>query len=59
MKELFPEVTLGLGGLEERVRASIGKPRLRQVGIVRRNHQLLDAPDLLSMNWRNWVGLSP
>jgi hypothetical protein len=46
VKELFPEVALGLGYLEARVRASIGKPRLRQVGIVRWHHQLFDATDL-------------
>ena len=47
VKQQFPEVTLRLGGLEERVRASIGQPRLRKVGIVRRHHQFLDATDLL------------
>ena len=47
VKQLLPEVPLGLGDLEERVRAAIGQPRLRQVGIVRRHHQLLDAADLL------------
>ena len=47
MKQLFPEVALRLGDLEARVRAAIGEPRLRQVGIVRRHHQFLDATDLL------------
>ena len=35
VKELFPEVPLGLGNLESRVRGSIGKPRLRKVSVVR------------------------
>ena len=47
MKELLPEVTLRLGDLEERVKASIGQPWLRKVRIVRWHHQLLDATDLL------------
>ena len=47
VKQHFPEVPLRLGRLEERVRASIGKPWLRKVRIVRRHHQLLDATDLL------------
>jgi hypothetical protein len=47
VEELFSEVTLGLGCLEERVRAPIGQPRLRKVCIVRWYHQLLDATDLI------------
>jgi hypothetical protein len=47
MKELFSEIALRFGDSEARVRASVGKPRLRQVGIAQRHHQLLDAPDLL------------
>ena len=47
VKQLFAEVALRLGDLEERIRAAIGEPRLRQVGIVCGHHQLLDAADLL------------
>ena len=47
VKELLPEVALRLSRLEERVRASIGQPWLRKIGIVRRNHQLLDSAHLL------------
>ena len=46
-EEHFPEIALGLGGLEARVRASIGKPRLRKVGVVRRHLQFLDSTGLL------------
>jgi hypothetical protein len=46
VKELLSEVTLRLGCLEERVRASIGEPWLRKVSIVRWHRQLLDATDL-------------
>ena len=46
VEEQLAQVPLGLGGLEGRVHPSIGKPRLRKVGIVRRNHQLLDSTDL-------------
>jgi hypothetical protein len=47
VKELFPQVTLRLGGLETRVRTSIRQPWLWKIGIVRGNHQLLDAANLL------------
>jgi hypothetical protein len=47
VKKLFPEVTLGFGCLEERVWASIGKPWLRKVSIVRCHHQRLNVTDLL------------
>jgi hypothetical protein len=47
VKELFAEVPLGLGYLEERVGPSIGEPGLRKLGIMRWNHQLPDATDLL------------
>jgi hypothetical protein len=46
-EEHFPETALSLGCLEARVWASIGKPRLRKVGILRWHHQLLDSTDLL------------
>ena len=47
MKQQFPEVTLGFGCLVLGVRAPIGKQWLRKLGIVRRDHHLLDATDLL------------
>src|SRR5919199_6438574 len=47
VKELFAEVPLRLGRFEKRVRASVRKARLRQVGIVRRHHQPLNAANLL------------
>jgi hypothetical protein len=47
MKQLLPEIPLRLGRLEARVRASIRKPWLREVRIVRWHHQFLDATDLL------------
>src|SRR5436309_8194174 len=47
VKQQFPEVTLGFGCLELGVRAPIGKPWLRKLGIVRRDHHFLDATDLL------------
>ena len=37
-EQQFPEVALGLGGLEAGVHASIGKPRLRQISIIRWHH---------------------
>jgi hypothetical protein len=46
MKELLPEVVLRLGRLEERVRTSVGQPRLWNVSIVRRHHQLMDSAHL-------------
>jgi hypothetical protein len=47
VKELFPEVALRLGYLEERVRASVGKPWLWKVSIARGHHQLVDPTDTL------------
>ena len=47
VKEQFPEVTLGLGRREERIRASICTPRLWKVRIMGRHYQFLDAPNLL------------
>jgi hypothetical protein len=47
VKEQFPEVTLGLGRREERIRASICTPRLWKVRIMGRHHQFLDAPNLV------------
>src|SRR5207245_4564984 len=49
MKELLAEVALRLGRLEARVGtgiSAVGKPRLRQVRIVCRDHQFLDSTDL-------------
>ena len=46
VKHQFPEVTLRLGGLEERIWRAIGEARLREITVVRRHHQLLDATDL-------------
>jgi hypothetical protein len=59
VKELFPEVTLGLGCLEERVKGSIGEPWLRKVSIVCWHDQLLEVTELLSDEFaqsRGWVG---
>jgi len=44
----FPEIALGLGGLETRVgrQSSVRQPRLGKVVIVR-HHQLLNSADLL------------
>src|SRR5439155_4957681 len=47
VKQQFPEVTLGFGCLELGIRAPIGKPWLRKLGIVRRDQHFLDATDLL------------
>jgi hypothetical protein len=47
VKQQFSEVPLGFGCLELGVRAPIGKPWLRKLGIVRRDHHFLDATDLL------------
>jgi hypothetical protein len=47
VKQQFSKISLGFGGLELRVGASVGGPRLRKIGIVRRHYQLLDASDLL------------
>ncbi|MFN0166290.1 MAG: hypothetical protein ACKV22_07645 [Bryobacteraceae bacterium] len=58
MKELFAEVTLRLGGLEERVRDSIGKPGLRQVFVVRRNLQLVDTANLLVDEMAQLIGVA-
>jgi hypothetical protein len=46
VKELFAKVALRFCDLEERIGSSIGEPRLRQVSIVSRHHQFLDATDL-------------
>ncbi len=45
VKEQLAEVALGLGVLEERVGAAVGQPWLRQVGIVGRHLQFVDAAD--------------
>ena len=47
MEELFAKVPLGFSDLEERVWATIRKPRLRKIGIVCRHDQFLDSPHLL------------
>jgi hypothetical protein len=47
VKQLLSEIPLRLGRLEARVRASIRKPWLRKLSIVRWHHQFLDATDLL------------
>jgi len=47
VEQQFPEVPLGLGCLEERIRTAIGKPWLRKIRVVRWHHQLLDATDLV------------
>jgi hypothetical protein len=46
VKQQLPEVALRFGCLELGVRASIGKPWLRELGVVRRDHQFLNATDL-------------
>jgi hypothetical protein len=43
----FSEKALGLGRLERWVRPSVGKERLRKLGIIRRNHKLLNPTNLL------------
>jgi hypothetical protein len=45
-EEHLAEITLGLGGFEERVGASVDE-RLGKVGIARRHHQLLNSTHLL------------
>ena len=46
MEQLLAEIPLRLGNHELRIGASVGKARLRDVGVVRRHHQLRDAADL-------------
>jgi hypothetical protein len=47
VEQQFAEIALGFRRLELRVRASVGKSRLREAVIVRRNDQVPDSTDLL------------
>ena len=46
VEQLLAEIPLRLGNHELRIGASVGKARLRDVGVVHRHHQLRDAADL-------------
>ena len=59
MEQQFSEVAFRLGCLVARVHGPIGLPRYGNLGIRRGTLNLLMPPTCWSMNWRNWVGLSP